>query len=56
MAMFTMSLFGGGLLLRYAEGATYLAVVNVRRGHMSHYLLGHSTLKPSMLITTIIDY
>ncbi|CAI8027747.1 Crt homolog 2 [Geodia barretti] len=28
VVMFTISLFGGGLLLRYAEGATYLAVVN----------------------------
>lgn len=27
--MYVMSYIGGGLLLRYAEGATYLAVVNV---------------------------
>ena len=29
VAMYTVSYIGGGLLLRYAEGATYLAVVNV---------------------------
>jgi drug/metabolite transporter (DMT)-like permease len=28
--MYTVSYIGGGLLLRYAEGATYLAVVSVR--------------------------
>ena len=29
IAMYVLSYIGGGLLLRYAEGATYLAVVNV---------------------------
>ena len=29
ITMYTISYIGGGLLLRYAEGATYLAVVNV---------------------------
>jgi len=30
IAMYVVSYVGGGLLLRYAEGATYLAVVQVR--------------------------
>ena len=30
IAMYVLSYIGGGLLLRYAEGATYLAVVQVR--------------------------
>lgn len=30
IVMYMISYIGGGLLLRYAEGATYLAVVNVR--------------------------
>ena len=29
IAMYVVSYVGGGLLLRYAEGATYLAVVQV---------------------------
>ena len=29
IVMYMISYIGGGLLLRYAEGATYLAVVNV---------------------------
>ena len=33
ITMYTISYIGGGLLLRYAEGATYLAVVNVSMMH-----------------------
>ena len=34
IAMYVLSYVGGGLLLRYAEGATYLAVVNVSYGDL----------------------
>ena len=37
IAMYVLSYVGGGLLLRYAEGATYLAVVNVSYGDLVQY-------------------
>jgi hypothetical protein len=36
IAMYVVSYIGGGLLLRYAEGATYLAIVQVR--YLGRYL------------------